>query len=108
MIVGGRSLPSSSSTSKPPHSGICTSRNRTSGFDLLISSIASSPDPHSAIEAMSGSAQQYGQVAARQRFVVDHQCAYGSRLLLDGCHSCIPERQGHHDFYAAGVDLPQL
>ncbi len=39
--------PSSSSTSKPSHSGICTSRKTRSGFVRRISASASAPEPHS-------------------------------------------------------------
>ncbi len=45
---GGNSAPSNSSTSKPSHSGICTSRKTRSGFLLRISARASAPEPHSA------------------------------------------------------------
>jgi leucyl-tRNA synthetase len=43
------------STSKPPHSGICTSRNTRSGCDCRMISRASAPDPHSAMDPISGS-----------------------------------------------------
>src|ERR1700722_73136 len=57
-MAGGKSLPSNSSTSKPSHSGICTSRKTKSGFATRISSSASRPEPHSPMTSTSGSSRR--------------------------------------------------
>src|ERR1700761_8638459 len=54
-MAGGRSAPRSSMTSKPSHSGICTSRKIRSGRVRRITVGASGPEPHSATISMAGS-----------------------------------------------------
>src|SRR5579862_2821774 len=54
-MTGGASPPSSSSTSKPSHSGIWTSRKTKSGLRWRIFSTASAPVPHSPMISISAS-----------------------------------------------------
>src|SRR6201996_326928 len=66
-MAGGRSAPRSSITSKPSHSGICTSRKRRSGWVRRITVGASGPEPHSATMSIVGSGLRRTRTFERAR-----------------------------------------
>src|SRR5215472_343740 len=110
-MAGGRSFPSISRTSKPSHSGICTSRKSKSGFATRISPSAWAPEAHSLTLPISGSARKRMERLLRAR---GSSSTIRARILA-GCSSVdtnsLPglsrggcnKRQGHCCFHASGL-----
>src|SRR6185312_13493361 len=106
-----RSTPMRFTTSRPFSSGICTSRNTSSGCSFSIALIAAAPLPHSATSSMSGS---HSSRRRSRRRAGGSSSTISTRILItvswrraeagaDGS-----SRKSEPDTYTAGLELQQL